>query len=148
MLSTPSKRGSTLGPLDSVPTSSLWAYTARSSGIFCRFRPSARISVPMRPMSRDRQRQYVTTEQHLCMAQQEINHLKSHSSNKDQAQQEYENHIQEQQEAWGNLEAFKNYKPNTNIVYHNEFGHALDQKEAWKALSHKFHSKCSSKMKT
>ncbi|KAF8266292.1 hypothetical protein EI94DRAFT_1851137 [Lactarius quietus] len=77
------------------------------------------------------------------MAQQEINHLKSHSSNKDQAQQEYKNHIQEQQEAWGNLEAFKNYKPNTNIVYHNEFGHALDQKEARKALSHKFHSKCS-----
>ncbi|KAF8261662.1 hypothetical protein EI94DRAFT_1809968 [Lactarius quietus] len=30
---TPSKRGSTLGPLESVPTSSLWAYTTRSFSV-------------------------------------------------------------------------------------------------------------------
>lgn len=35
-----------------------------------------------------------------------------------------------------------------NIVYYDEFGRALTPKEAWKALSHKFHGKGSGKMKT
>ncbi|KAH9039699.1 SART-1 family-domain-containing protein [Lactarius hengduanensis] len=67
---------------------------------------------------------------------------------RDQAQREYENRLRDQQEARANLEAFKNYKPDVNIVYHDEFGRALDWKEAWKALSHKFHGKGSGKMKT
>ena len=56
--------------------------------------------------------------------------------------------MREQQEARQNLEAFKNYKPDVNIVYYDEFGRELTPKEAWKALSHKFHGKGSGKMKT
>ena len=65
-----------------------------------------------------------------------------------QAQREYENRLREQQEARQNLEAFKNYKPDVNIVYYDEFGRELTPKEAWKALSHKFHGKGSGKGKT
>jgi U4/U6.U5 tri-snRNP-associated protein 1 len=43
------------------------------------------------------------------------------------------------------IDAFQDYKPD---VYHDEFGRTLTQKEAWKALSHKFHGKGSGKMKT
>jgi len=46
------------------------------------------------------------------------------------------------------MDAFKDYKPDVNVVYHDEFGRTLTQKEAWKALSHKFHGKGSGKMKT
>ncbi|KIM27450.1 hypothetical protein M408DRAFT_24398 [Serendipita vermifera MAFF 305830] len=44
--------------------------------------------------------------------------------------------------------AFENYKPDVNIVYHDEFGREMTPKEAWKALSHRFHGKGSGKMKT
>jgi U4/U6.U5 tri-snRNP-associated protein 1 len=94
------------------------------------------------------QRDLWLAEQRRRVAQREIDRLKSRGSNKDQAQREYENRLREQQEARSNLEAFKNYKPDVNIVYHDEFGRALDWKEAWKALSHKFHGKGSGKMKT
>ena len=94
------------------------------------------------------QRDLWLAEQRRRVAQREIDRLKSRGSNKDQAQREYENRLREQQEARANLEAFKNYKPDVNIVYHDEFGRALDWKEAWKALSHKFHGKGSGKMKT
>jgi U4/U6.U5 tri-snRNP-associated protein 1 len=40
------------------------------------------------------------------------------------------------------------YKPNVNIQYKDEFGRALDQKEAFKHLSHQFHGKGSGKGKT
>ncbi|KAG5220306.1 SART-1 family-domain-containing protein [Salix suchowensis] len=46
-----------------------------------------------------------------------------------------------------NLESFKNYKPDVEIKYYDEFGRSLTPKEAWKALSHKFHGKGSGKMK-
>ena len=49
--------------------------------------------------------------------------------------------------ARNNLELFKDYKPDVNIVYHDEFGRELTPKEAWKALSHKFHGKGSGRMK-
>jgi U4/U6.U5 tri-snRNP-associated protein 1 len=94
------------------------------------------------------QRDLWLAEQRRRMAQREVDRLKSRGSNKDQAQREYENRLRDQQEARSNLEAFKNYKPDVNIVYHDEFGRALDWKEAWKALSHKFHGKGSGKMKT
>ncbi|KZT07823.1 uncharacterized protein LAESUDRAFT_770896 [Laetiporus sulphureus 93-53] len=42
----------------------------------------------------------------------------------------------DQKERDRNLESFKNYKADVNIVYYDEFGHELTQKEAWKALSH------------
>ena len=94
------------------------------------------------------QRDLWLAEQRRRMAQREVERLKSRGSSKDQAQREYENRLRDQQEARANLEAFKNYKPDVNIVYHDEFGRALDWKEAWKALSHKFHGKGSGKMKT
>ena len=94
------------------------------------------------------QRDLWLAEQRRRTAQREVERLKSRGSSKDQAQREYENRLRDQQEARSNLEAFKNYKPDVNIVYHDEFGRALDWKEAWKALSHKFHGKGSGKMKT
>ena len=93
------------------------------------------------------QRDLWLAEQRRRMAQREVERLKSRGSSKDQAQREYENRLRDQQEARSNLEAFKNYKPDVNIVYHDEFGRALGWKEAWKALSHKFHGKGSGKMK-
>ncbi|KZT56921.1 SART-1 protein [Calocera cornea HHB12733] len=40
------------------------------------------------------------------------------------------------------------YKPDVNIEYHDEFGRKLTPKEAWKALSHRFHGKGSGRTKT
>ncbi|KAH0585135.1 hypothetical protein H2248_008394 [Termitomyces sp. 'cryptogamus'] len=82
------------------------------------------------------------------VAQREVERLQSRGSNKDQAQREYENRMREQQEARDNLEMFRAYKPDVNIVYYDEFGRTLTPKEAWKALSHKFHGKGSGKAKT
>ncbi|KAF8830684.1 hypothetical protein HHX47_DHR2001076 [Lentinula edodes] len=48
----------------------------------------------------------------------------------------------------GRIWRLKHYKPDVNIVYYDEHGRALTPKEAWKALSHKFHGKGSGKMKT
>ncbi|KII90021.1 hypothetical protein PLICRDRAFT_107617 [Plicaturopsis crispa FD-325 SS-3] len=94
------------------------------------------------------QRDLWLVDQRRRVAQREIERLQSRGQNKDQAQREYENRLREQQEARDNLEAFKNYKPDVNIVYYDEFGRVLTPKEAWKALSHKFHGKGSGKMKT
>ncbi|KAF8501642.1 SART-1 family-domain-containing protein [Russula emetica] len=94
------------------------------------------------------QRDVWLAEQRQRTAQRDVERLKARGSSKDQAQREYENRLRDQQEARANLEAFKNYKPDVNIVYHDEFGRVLDKREAWKALSHKFHGKGSGKMKT
>jgi U4/U6.U5 tri-snRNP-associated protein 1 len=94
------------------------------------------------------QRDLWLADQRRRLALQEMERMHAHGSNKDQAQREYENRIWEQQEAREGLEAFKNYKPDVNIVYHDEFGRTLTPKEAWKALSHTFHGKGSGKMKT
>jgi U4/U6.U5 tri-snRNP-associated protein 1 len=82
------------------------------------------------------------------VAQRELERLQSRGGNKDQAQREYDNRLRDQQEARENLDMFKDYKPDVNIVYYDEFGRQLTPKEAWKALSHKFHGKGSGKMKT
>lgn len=82
------------------------------------------------------------------MAQRELERAKMRGGNKDQATREYENRLREQQEARQNLEAFKEYKPDVEIKYYDEFGRELTPKEAWKALSHKFHGKGSGRMKT
>ncbi|KAI1106723.1 SART-1 protein [Jackrogersella minutella] len=42
----------------------------------------------------------------------------------------------------------KGYKPNVELKYHDEHGRSLDQKEAFKHLSHQFHGKGSGKGKT
>ncbi|CDO73714.1 hypothetical protein BN946_scf185015.g42 [Trametes cinnabarina] len=95
-----------------------------------------------------RQRDLWLAEYRRLQAQRELERAKSRGQNKDQATREYENRLREQQEARMMLEAFKNYKPDVNIVYHDEFGRELTPKEAWKALSHKFHGKGSGRAKT
>ncbi|KAJ8502715.1 hypothetical protein ONZ45_g11498 [Pleurotus djamor] len=87
-------------------------------------------------------------EQRYRIAQREVERLQARGGNKDQTQREYENRLREQQEARDNLDAFKNYKPDVEIKYYDEFGRSLTPKEAWKALSHKFHGKGSGRMKT
>ncbi|KZT73696.1 SART-1 protein [Daedalea quercina L-15889] len=82
------------------------------------------------------------------LAHRELEKAKARGGNKDQATREYENRVREQQEARQALDLYKNYKPDVNIVYYDEFGRELTPKEAWKALSHKFHGKGSGRMKT
>jgi U4/U6.U5 tri-snRNP-associated protein 1 len=94
------------------------------------------------------QRDLWLADQRRRVAQRELERLQSRGGNKDQATREYENRLRDQAEARENLDAFKNYKPDVNIVYYDEFGRSLTPKEAWKALSHKFHGKGSGKMKT
>jgi U4/U6.U5 tri-snRNP-associated protein 1 len=94
------------------------------------------------------QRDLWLAEQRRRQAQRELGRLQARGANKDQAQREYENRLREQQEAREQMETFKNYKPDIDLSYHDEFGRKLSMKEAWKALSHKFHGKGSGKMKT
>lgn len=81
-------------------------------------------------------------------SKREMERLQLRGSNRDQTTREYENRVREQHDARANVEFFKDYKPDINIVYFDEFGRSLTPKEAWKALSHKFHGKGSGKMKT
>ncbi|KAI0787676.1 SART-1 protein [Fomes fomentarius] len=95
------------------------------------------------------QRDLWLAEYRRTLAQRELERSKTRGGgNKDQATREYENRLREQQEARQNLEMYKTYKPDVNIVYYDEFGRVLTPKEAWKALSHKFHGKGSGKAKT
>ncbi len=95
------------------------------------------------------QRDLWLAEYRRTLAQRELERSKTRGGgNKDQATREYENRLREQQEARHNLEMYKTYKPDVNIVYYDEFGRVLTPKEAWKALSHKFHGKGSGKAKT
>ncbi|KAF9449540.1 SART-1 protein [Macrolepiota fuliginosa MF-IS2] len=107
------------------------------------------------PTAGQQEREKVQLERDLWLAtmrqrvtQRDLERLQSRGGNKDQAQREYENRLREQHDARENLEMFKDYKPDVNIVYYDEFGRQLTPKEAWKALSHKFHGKGSGKMKT
>ncbi|KAF8501230.1 SART-1 protein [Hysterangium stoloniferum] len=95
-----------------------------------------------------RQRDLWLAEQRRRLVQREIDRSRARGSGKDQATREYENRMREQQEAREGLDHFKNYKPDINIVYHDEFGRELTPKEAWKALSHRFHGKGSGRAKT
>ncbi|KLT45793.1 SART-1 protein [Cutaneotrichosporon oleaginosum] len=81
-------------------------------------------------------------------AQRELERIAARGGNKDQAQREYENRQREAAEARDALEAFKHYKPDVSIKYHDELGREMSVKEAWKSLSHKFHGKTSGRMKT
>ncbi|KAJ3082410.1 hypothetical protein HK102_001716 [Quaeritorhiza haematococci] len=45
-------------------------------------------------------------------------------------------------------ERFRNFNPDVQITYHDEFGRSLTPKEAFRQLSHKFHGKSSGKLKT
>ena len=81
-------------------------------------------------------------------AQRDMERIQARGGNKDQAQRDWEARVREQNEARDALEMYKNYKPDINIVYHDEFGREMTPKEAWKSLSHKFHGKTSGRMKT
>ena len=72
------------------------------------------------------------------MAKRELERIQARGGNKDQAQREWENKMREQNEAREAMEIYRNYRPDVNIVYHDEFGRAMTPKEAWKSLSHKF----------
>ncbi|PGG98282.1 hypothetical protein AJ79_08919 [Helicocarpus griseus UAMH5409] len=60
-----------------------------------------------------------------------------------------ENKQRDQQESRQMAEIFnREYKPDVQLKYVDEFGRLMDQKEAFKHLSHQFHGKGSGKMKT
>ena len=98
--------------------------------------------------STQHRRDHWLAEHRTKLGKREVERAKARGANKDQQQREYENRLREQQEAREALDLFKDYKPDVNIVYHDEFGRVLTPKEAWKALSHRFHGKGSGKMKT
>ena len=66
---------------------------------------------------------------------------KASGSSVDQATREAQNRNRELEEARLAQDRFRDYKPDVEIKYHDEFGRDLDQKEAWKHLSHVFHGK-------
>ncbi|UZJ52963.1 hypothetical protein CBS101457_002283 [Exobasidium rhododendri] len=66
---------------------------------------------------------------------------KAQGSAKDQATREYENRMRELEDAKRAQEKFKNYTPDIEIKYTDEFGRTLNYHEAWKRLSHVFHGK-------
>lgn len=101
------------------------------------------------------ERERVQKQRDLWLAQvrrqqvrRDLDKSQARGSNKDQSQREYDNRLREQQDARETMDLFKDYKPDVNIVYPDENGRLMDVKEAWKALSHKFHGKGSGKMKT
>ncbi|KAK7752321.1 hypothetical protein SLS62_005657 [Diatrype stigma] len=60
-----------------------------------------------------------------------------------------QNNMRDQQTSRVMADLFsKGYQPNVELKYHDEFGRNLDQKEAFKHLSHQFHGKGSGKGKT
>ena len=60
-----------------------------------------------------------------------------------------QNNYRDQQESRQLAEHFnKSYKPNVELKYFDEHGRSLNQKEAFKHLSHQFHGKGSGKQKT
>ncbi|KAL8863165.1 MAG: hypothetical protein Q9178_000540 [Gyalolechia marmorata] len=61
----------------------------------------------------------------------------------------WENKQRDQAESRQMAEIFnKEYKPNVELKYTDEFGRSMNQKEAFKHLSHQFHGKGSGKQKT
>ncbi|KAL8683553.1 MAG: hypothetical protein Q9186_000465 [Xanthomendoza sp. 1 TL-2023] len=61
----------------------------------------------------------------------------------------WENKQRDQAESRQMAEIFnKEYKPNVELKYHDDFGRSMNQKEAFKHLSHQFHGKGSGKQKT
>jgi U4/U6.U5 tri-snRNP-associated protein 1 len=62
---------------------------------------------------------------------------------------QWENKQRDQQDSRQIAEIFnKEYKPDVNLKYIDEHGRSMNQKEAFKALSHQFHGKGSGKQKT
>ncbi|KAI6155443.1 SART-1 family-domain-containing protein [Pisolithus tinctorius] len=135
-----------------VGTASEQTYSSGMAGTLALLRQQGLLAEPTADLTQrekvQRQRDFWLAEHRRRQAQRELERLQSRGGNKDQATREYENRLREQQESRANLEFFKDYKPDVNIVYYDEFGRTLTPKEAWKALSHKFHGKGSGKLKT
>lgn len=64
---------------------------------------------------------------------------KASGTSLDQSTRETANRNRELEEARLAQDRFRDYKPDVEIKYHDEFGRDLDAKEAWKHLSHVFH---------
>ncbi|KAF5342501.1 hypothetical protein D9611_001529 [Ephemerocybe angulata] len=97
------------------------------------------------------QRDLWLAEQRFKLAKRELDRVNARGGNrdKDQAQREYDNRLREVQERRDIIDNFNTgYKPDVNIVYYDDYGRELTVKEAWKALSHKFHGKMPGKGKT
>lgn len=135
-----------------VGTAAEQTYGSGMAGTLALLRQQGLLAEPTADLSQrekvQRHRDFWLAEHRRRQAQRELERLQSRGGNKDQATREYENRLREQQESRTNLEFFKDYKPDVNIVYYDEFGRTLTPKEAWKALSHKFHGKGSGKLKT
>ncbi|KAJ3160136.1 hypothetical protein HDU86_000972 [Geranomyces michiganensis] len=71
-----------------------------------------------------------------------------HQDDHDWYREEQEARYAERERARETEERFKKYIPDVNLEYHDEYGRKLNQKEAFRQLSHKFHGKSSGKMKT
>jgi len=71
-------------------------------------------------------------------------------SNKEREQHaQWENKHRDQQDSRQMAEVFnRDYKPKVNLKYIDEYGRDMNQKEAFKHLSHQFHGKSSGKQKT
>lgn len=67
------------------------------------------------------------------MAKREIERLQARNRNVDQATKEWENKMREKAEAQETIEAYRSYKPDIHIVYHDEFGRG--QLFLWNLLS-------------
>ncbi|KAJ7274378.1 SART-1 family-domain-containing protein [Mycena haematopus] len=108
-----------------------------------------------KPADELRSREQVQIERDRWLAQQrhaieqrEMDRWQARGQVKDQQTREAMNRQRDQQEIRDTVELFKSYKPDVNLVYYDEYGRSLTPKEAWKALSHRFHGKGSGKMKT
>ncbi|KAK7033142.1 SART-1 family-domain-containing protein [Favolaschia claudopus] len=87
-------------------------------------------------------------QQRRAIERREAEKWQARGQVKDQSTREAMNRQREQAEIRETVDLFKNYKPDVNLVYYDEHGRSLTPKEAWKALSHRFHGKGSGKMKT
>ncbi|QRV75487.1 U4/U6,U5 tri-snRNP-associated protein snu66 [Ceratobasidium sp. AG-Ba] len=81
------------------------------------------------------------------LAERELARLRSRNQAKDQSVREYENRVRDQQDAREIMDSFRDYKPDVELKYYDDTGRELDRKEAWKALSHRFHGKGSGRAK-
>jgi U4/U6.U5 tri-snRNP-associated protein 1 len=110
---------------------------------------------PLTPEEREKERLYkdkmawlIEQRRRDALRELEKEKTKKMGDAKDQATREYENRMREAAAAKEAMEAYRHYKPDVEIKYNDEFGRELTRKEAWKALSHKFHGKGSGKAKT
>lgn len=100
------------------------------------------------PEERERERAYHERERFIAEArireqEREADRARSKAAgaSKTDQQREYENKQRAFEYAQKTDDAFRDYKPNVDIKYRDEFGRDMTPKEAWKDLSHKFHGK-------